>query len=73
LVCGAGRYTRSLDGPLRCSPPARGSSRPTPPRSIPQLLEGKQIDYPHMTGKTFKKAPKAEPEQAGIEPLPGFE
>jgi len=26
-----------------------------------------------MTGKTFKKAPRAEPEQAGIEPLPGFE
>jgi len=50
-----------------------GSLDPRRPRSIPQLLEGKQIDYPHMTGKTFKKAPRAEPEQAGIEPLLGFE
>jgi len=28
--------------------------------TIEQLLDGKQIDYPHMTGTTFKKAPKAQ-------------
>jgi DNA modification methylase len=28
--------------------------------TIEQLLDGKQIDYPHMTGVTFKKAPRAE-------------
>jgi DNA modification methylase len=28
--------------------------------TVAQLLDGKQIDYPHMTSKTFKKAPKAQ-------------
>ena len=30
--------------------------------TIAQLLDGKQIDYPHVTRATFKKAPKAEVE-----------
>jgi hypothetical protein len=30
--------------------------------TVGELLEGRQIDYPHVTGVTFKKAPKAEPE-----------
>lgn len=28
--------------------------------TIEQLLDGKQIDFPHVTGVTFKRAPKAE-------------
>ena len=28
--------------------------------TVEQLLDGKQIDYPHVTGVTFKKAPKAQ-------------
>ena len=38
--------------------------------TIDDLLGGAGIDYPHMTGKTFKKAPKDEPE--GHEPEPLF-
>lgn len=30
--------------------------------TVEQLLDGKQIDYPHVTGVTFKKAPKAKPD-----------
>lgn len=30
--------------------------------TVGELLEGKRIDYPHMTGQTFKKAPAHEPE-----------
>lgn len=30
--------------------------------TVEQLLAGKQIDYPHMTGRTFKQAPKSHPE-----------
>lgn len=41
---------------------------------IADLLAGKvRLEYPHVTGVTFKKAPKAEPDQPGDEPLPGFE
>lgn len=39
--------------------------------TIAQLLDGKQIDYPHVTGVTFKKAPKAEAAQPEPEKLPG--
>ena len=33
-------------------------------KTIAELLEGKGISYPHVAGKTFKRAPKAEPEEA---------
>ncbi len=32
--------------------------------TIAELLEGKGIDYPHMSNVTFKRAPRAEPPQA---------
>ena len=41
--------------------------------TVGQLLEGKQIDYPHVTGVTFKKAPKAEQDAPEMEPLPGLD
>lgn len=41
--------------------------------TVEQLLDGKQIDYPHMTGTTFKKAPKAQPDAPEADPLPGME
>jgi hypothetical protein len=37
--------------------------------TIRELLEGKGLDYPHVTGITFKKAPKAQPERADQLPL----
>ncbi len=39
--------------------------------TVEELLDGKQIDYPHVTGVTFKKAPKAKPNE--LEPEPLFE
>jgi len=38
---------------------------------VAQLLDGKQIDYPNMTGKTSKKAPKVDPAKK-TNPPPGF-
>ena len=32
--------------------------------TVEQLLEGKGIDYPHLTSVTFRKAPKSQPTQA---------
>jgi hypothetical protein len=37
--------------------------------TVEELLAGKQLDYPHMTGTTFKKAPKHEPATPKPEPL----
>jgi site-specific DNA-methyltransferase (adenine-specific) len=37
--------------------------------TVEELLNGKQIDYPHVTGVTFKKAPKAKPDEHEPEPL----
>jgi site-specific DNA-methyltransferase (adenine-specific) len=37
--------------------------------TIEQLLDGKQIDYPHVTGVTFKRAPKAKTDEPEPEPL----
>ena len=37
--------------------------------TVEQLLDGKQIDYPHITGTTFKKAPRAQQEEAETESL----
>lgn len=39
-------------------------------RTVKELLDGKGLDYPHMTGATFKKAPKLadpEAEQLGLD------
>ena len=40
--------------------------------TIKELLGGKQIDYPHVTGVTFKKAPRAGVESPEPEALPGL-
>jgi len=41
--------------------------------TVRELLEGKGIEYPHVTGVTFKKAPKAEAAGPEAEPLPGLD
>lgn len=33
--------------------------------TIRELLDGKDISYPHVTGVTFKKAPKSKPDDSG--------
>ena len=41
--------------------------------TVRELLDGKGITYPHVTGTTFKKAPKAKPDAPEAEPLPGLD
>ena len=40
--------------------------------TVGELLGGKRLDYPHVTGTTFKKAPKAETARPEPETLPGL-
>lgn len=52
------------------SSPGWGTSHPKVQLlTVGELLGGKDIDYPHVTGTTFKKAPKAEPALPSAEPL----
>ena len=39
--------------------------------TIAELLDGKTLQYPHVTGTTFKRAPRAEREPQGQNQLPG--
>lgn len=37
--------------------------------TVGELLEGKTLSYPHVTGTTFKRAPRAKPTQVESEQL----
>jgi site-specific DNA-methyltransferase (adenine-specific) len=41
-------------------------------RTVADLLAGKGLDYPHMIGATFKRAPRVETERPAAESLPGL-